>query len=195
VAQQFLHRSNVVAVFQQMSGERMPQCVTARMARETGGADGLLDRSLDDRFVHVPAMPFAGLLVAEVRRGRENPLPGPIGCRGRVFAVERFRQKKGTLHLIDKVECPRSPPSDFSPHSFASHPPPHRDLYPTVQRMVFLGGTAVGVEVVAGRGGRGVHAAGGARPISGRGLREGQEQTRPTPAGRNKDRGRCHRRE
>jgi hypothetical protein len=91
VAQQFLDGPDVVAGFQQVCGERMPQGVTARRLRNPGCAEGDGERTLDRGLMQVMAPTPAGERVSIEASGREDPLPGPLALRVRVFAGKCVR--------------------------------------------------------------------------------------------------------
>lgn len=53
---EFLDRPNIIAVFKQMGGKRMPEGVTTGRFGDPGFPNGFFDRSLQDGFVEM--MPF-----------------------------------------------------------------------------------------------------------------------------------------
>ena len=56
VAEKFLHGSNIVAAFEQMRREGMPQRMTRGRFREGGRADSILDCRLQNALRHVMAL-------------------------------------------------------------------------------------------------------------------------------------------
>lgn len=60
VTEQFLNRSGIVAVGQQMRGETVPEAVTADRLVNPGQHDGLFKRLADAAFMQVMAAGFAG---------------------------------------------------------------------------------------------------------------------------------------
>jgi len=75
--EQLLHRADVVAVLEQVGGERMPQCVGGGAFDEPGPARGVLDGPLEDGLVQVMPANLAREAVTVGARGGECPLPGP----------------------------------------------------------------------------------------------------------------------
>jgi hypothetical protein len=88
VAEQLLHGPDVVAVLQEVCGERVPESVAGRALRDPGRADRVMDRALDHGLVQVMAPALAGLAIDVDAGGGEDPLPGPFtACTG-VLAAE-----------------------------------------------------------------------------------------------------------
>ena len=81
MAQQLLDGADVVAVLQQVGGERMPKGVVRGWLGDPGAPDRLLHRPSKDGFVQVVPATLAGDAVHVHARGREDPLPsaGPAG--------------------------------------------------------------------------------------------------------------------
>ena len=97
MAQKFLHGTNVVAAFQELRGEGMPE----RVADGTFGQTSFFHRAagclLDDRFVNVMSSFFAGFRVLPLVLLREHPLPAPFLRRVGIFAGKVV--KSGLVHL------------------------------------------------------------------------------------------------
>ena len=78
VAEELLHLADVVAVFQQVRGERAAERVAARTFRESGLADRGRDRSLDRTLVEVEPRRLMGTRIsAEARCGKNA---GSVVC-------------------------------------------------------------------------------------------------------------------
>src|SRR2546425_7253259 len=92
MSKQFLDRSNVIAIFQQMSRERVAQGMTPHrlgyVCLPRCGPDGLLQHG----FVQVMPAPFSGSWVHTELRGREHPLPPPLPGRMRILPCQSVRQ-------------------------------------------------------------------------------------------------------
>src|SRR5262249_5108881 len=73
VAQQLLDGADVVAVLQQMGGERVPEGVARGGLGDPGAADRVLYRPLKDRFVEVEPTTLAGDAVHVDAGGRGDP--------------------------------------------------------------------------------------------------------------------------
>src|SRR5215470_20073496 len=84
--------ADVVAVLQQVGGERMPEGVARGGLGDPGAVDRLLHRPLKDGFVEVVPATLAGDAVHVNARGREDPLPSPGSAGVRVLAEERAGQ-------------------------------------------------------------------------------------------------------
>jgi hypothetical protein len=92
VAEQLLDGSDVVAGFEQMGCEGVPEGVAADVFDDSGFSHCFLHCSLEDRFVNVMSPLLAGLRVFPAVFLREDPLPAPFSGSVRVFAVEGVRK-------------------------------------------------------------------------------------------------------
>lgn len=92
MAQKFLDGSDVVAAFEQMRGERMPEGVASRPLRQTCLRDGLPNGLLNERLVNMMPSLFTGLGVRPSVLLWEDPLPTPFGVGVAVLSVESHRQ-------------------------------------------------------------------------------------------------------
>ena len=90
--EQLLHRADIVAVLEQVGGERMPERVRGGALDDPGPARGVLDRPLQDRLVQVVPAELAGQTVAVEACGREDPLPDPFSTGVRVLPQQGSRQ-------------------------------------------------------------------------------------------------------
>jgi len=90
VAEQLLHRPNVVARLQQVRRERMTQYVRRARLDDLGPAGGACDRLLNRCLVHVMAPRQPAARVDRLRRTRENPLPAPGDRRHLLLALAWF---------------------------------------------------------------------------------------------------------
>ena len=89
MSEELLDGTDVVAFLQQVGGKRVTEGMTRGRLGNSGGADGILDSPLEDRFVKVMAAPLAGGAVHLEARGREDPLPSPVSAGARILAQER----------------------------------------------------------------------------------------------------------
>jgi hypothetical protein len=60
VSEEFLNCANIIAIFQQVRGERMPKHVTVGRPSQPDCARGLFDGSLEHRFVQMMPPVFTG---------------------------------------------------------------------------------------------------------------------------------------
>jgi hypothetical protein len=77
VPQQLLDRPNVIAVLDEMRGERMSEGVAVDVAFHSSGARGLRHGPLNDSLVQVMATNEVGTRIGRQIFGREEPLPAP----------------------------------------------------------------------------------------------------------------------
>ena len=68
VPKEALDGADVIAVLEEMGGERVPERVATGRLRDPGGADGVVDRTLDDTLVQMVAAALAGRAI-DVRAG------------------------------------------------------------------------------------------------------------------------------
>jgi len=78
MAQEFLHRPDIVTAFQKLCGKGMAEGVAGRPFGEAGLANGLLERLLQDGFIHMMPSFLAGLQVFPPLLLWEDPLPAPV---------------------------------------------------------------------------------------------------------------------
>lgn len=98
MAQKFLDRSDVVAVFQQMRGEGMPERVACGSLGQSSPCDRIPHGLLNQRFVYVVPPLLAGLRVLPAVLLRKDPeairLLGPAavmtGAEGFMEKVQKF---------------------------------------------------------------------------------------------------------
>lgn len=78
VAEQFLHRANIVTVLQQVGREGVAQGMAPRMRGEPSLATGFFDCFLQDGFVEVMPTDLAGAGIGRELGGRKDKLPFPL---------------------------------------------------------------------------------------------------------------------
>ena len=91
VAEQLLDGAHVVAVFEEVSRERMTQRMAARTLTDPRSVEGFLECALHDRFVQVMALAFADDTFEVETLGRKDPLPGPLSAGARILPRECVR--------------------------------------------------------------------------------------------------------
>ena len=97
MAQEFLDRADVVAVFEQVSREGMAKGMWGGVLADAGSARGDRDRALDGTFVEVMAAQLAGIGV-QVTSGRgKEPLPRPFARRTRVLPTQGVGERDGAV--------------------------------------------------------------------------------------------------
>ena len=92
MTQQLLYRSNVVPVLKHVRRKRMPKRVWTHSLGDTRSPGRVRHRLLDDRFVKVEPGRRSPSRIHTHPRGGKDELPGPLGRRVWVLAVERERQ-------------------------------------------------------------------------------------------------------
>src|SRR4051794_2134273 len=109
VAEELLDGTNVVACFEQVCGEAVPERVASGGVRDPCSFDRFSERPLDDGFVQVvpAALPCLQVQVA-ARRGK-YPLPSPVAGGGWVFRKERARKldESRTFRQVSRVQSAR----------------------------------------------------------------------------------------
>jgi len=88
VTQEFLDGADVVAVLQQVGGERVAEGVAGNAPGDAGPAGGSLDGLLQAVGVEVGAAEHACARVGGESVGRKDVLPGPFSAGVRVFAFQ-----------------------------------------------------------------------------------------------------------
>jgi hypothetical protein len=92
VAEQFLHRPDIVPVLEQMGRKRMPKRVWTHTLGDTRLPCRVRHGLLDYRFVKVKPGRWSPSRIGTHARSRKDELPRPLCRRIRVLAVERGRQ-------------------------------------------------------------------------------------------------------
>ena len=87
-----LNRADVVAIFQEMSGEAMTHGVRAGWLRDASLEPSIFDGLLEDRFMEVMSALFSCDPVGVMAGGRKHPLPSPFLIRVRIFSVQSVGQ-------------------------------------------------------------------------------------------------------
>src|SRR5690606_18180365 len=108
VAEQLLHRADVVAGFEKMRGEGVAQRVAGRRLDDAGPVAGELDCALQGRLVDVMSAPAASARVRRLASGREDVLPPQVTAGVRVLASQGMRQMHltkatGQISLVDHL--------------------------------------------------------------------------------------------
>ena len=88
VPEEFLHGSDVVAVFQQVSGEGVAEGVGAGALGDAGMPDRVSDRPLKDGLMEVVTAVLAGRSLNVDSGGRGDPLSRPLAAGVGVLAGE-----------------------------------------------------------------------------------------------------------
>jgi hypothetical protein len=108
VPQQFLHRANVVTIFQKMRRERMSQRVTRRVLCQSGPIYRCLHRPLQTVFVQVMTQNlFAHRIFGHAYR-RKDKLPRPLPRRVGMFLFHAFGQRHARSSL-PQIFLPANP--------------------------------------------------------------------------------------
>jgi len=118
VAQQFLHRADVVTHFQQMRRERMPQCMRAQRLEDSGPLARSLQAARQDRVVEMMASLDALARVDGALRGRKHELPAEVARSVRILARQRMRQPCCTEARSDVGGMQQVRAFDFALHWF-----------------------------------------------------------------------------
>src|SRR5215510_4511795 len=108
VPEQFLNRADVMAVFQQVRGERVTEGVAARRFGDPRATDRVLDRALQNGLVQVVPSALSRHAIDINSRRRKHPLPGPLPACARVFPLEGVGQfhPSGTSFQVEPVLPP-----------------------------------------------------------------------------------------
>ncbi len=93
VPKQFLDRANVVAHFQQMRGEAVPQRVRPHRFGYPDASSRFADGPLRHGLVQVMPTPLARARVGRDGRGGKDPLPPPFAVRLWVFTRQRVGKR------------------------------------------------------------------------------------------------------
>jgi hypothetical protein len=90
--EELLDGADVVAVLEQVRGERVPQRVAAGMFPDAGSANAERDRALHGGFVEVVPSAQAAARIDRDAHSGEDVLPGKLASGVRVFALQRIGQ-------------------------------------------------------------------------------------------------------
>lgn len=99
MAQEFLNRSNVVSVGQQVCREREPDCMTRDAFHKARLAHRSRQRTREQRFVDVVSALLAGFGVAPTAFLRKHELPTPLAVRVRILAGQGVRKLPPTVPI------------------------------------------------------------------------------------------------
>ena len=92
VSEEFLDRPNVVPVFKKMGCEGMAKRVATGRLGDSSLASGFFDGLLNDGFMQVMSVLFAGHRMGVIPGSRERPLPAPLSARLGILAIQRIRE-------------------------------------------------------------------------------------------------------
>ena len=92
MAQQFLHGSDVVSVFEEVRRKRVAQRVAAYVLGDAGRARGFFDAPDQVVLIHMMPPDYAGARIDRALVGRKNELPAPLVRRARILARKRVGQ-------------------------------------------------------------------------------------------------------
>jgi hypothetical protein len=92
MTQQLLDGPDVVAVLEEMGGERVAECVTGRGLWNGGPSYGLVDCPLEHGLVKMVPAPLSGDSIDMNASCREDPLPSPLPAGVGILARKRPRQ-------------------------------------------------------------------------------------------------------
>src|SRR5688572_24827836 len=106
MSEQFLNRANVVAVLEEMSGERMPEGVAAHTFVKAGFLGGLFHCALEGGFIEVVTALNATARVKRTPGGGKNVLPEEITGSVWVFSLECVREVDFTIALSQVLFMP-----------------------------------------------------------------------------------------
>lgn len=110
VPEKFLNGPDVVAAFQELRGERMPESMASGSFGQAGLLHRAVDRLLDDGFVNVMPSLIARLRVPPAVFLWEYPLPTPFLRRVGILAVQRVGQQDaapavGQVAFVDRLDA------------------------------------------------------------------------------------------
>ena len=92
VPEQFLHGPNIVAGFQQLRGERVPERMAGDVFGDPGQAGRGAYRFLQTAFIQVMAALDARAGVRRAAFGGKHLLPAPLTVGIGIFALQRVRE-------------------------------------------------------------------------------------------------------
>jgi hypothetical protein len=108
MAEQFLNRSNIVAVLEQMRRKGVAERVAADPFRNPSPADRGRDRALHDRFVQMISGRWSESQVSANSRRGKHELPAPVGCRIGILPFE-CRRKSHAAETIGQIPMMLAP--------------------------------------------------------------------------------------
>src|SRR5256885_14183490 len=89
MAEELLHRPDVIAGFKEMGSERMPERVTRGPLGDSGPQHGVPHGALNRRWVEMMPPALGARAVDLGARRREHPLPSPLHRRARRLDLQR----------------------------------------------------------------------------------------------------------
>jgi|SRR5579871_1362478 len=108
VREQFLVRAEIVTVFQQVRGERVPEGVTRQVFTDPRHVGCLLDAAVNSAGVGVPAHAPTRFAIRSDERGAEQKLPPEFPCGPWLFVFQAGRDGciSGTMLHVALVSQP-----------------------------------------------------------------------------------------
>ena len=103
VNEQFLDDANVIAAFEELSGETVPKCVGGSMFRDSRRPDGFLYDFLNDRLIDVVAALQACFSVEIPATRGKHELPSPLGIRVGILASDRVWQFRAPGAFVQRL--------------------------------------------------------------------------------------------
>jgi hypothetical protein len=94
VAEKFLDGADIIAAFEQMRSETVPESVAAGGLGNAAGADRVFHGVLQILFMNVVAAGFGAARIDGGLVGRKDILPGPFAGSLRIFALKRPAGKR-----------------------------------------------------------------------------------------------------
>lgn len=136
VAEQFLNRADVAAVFEQVGGEGMPEGVTSRALRNAGGQDRSAYSLLGDPLVQVVSALLSRFAFNVGTRGWKDPLAGPLAPGGDQLPRKRVGK-------LDPARAIREAPLVLRPHAVDPYPRDSSSGIAVTKR--YMGGLLAGI--------------------------------------------------
>ena len=100
MAQQFLHRANVVPGLEQVRGERVAQAVARRTLDEPGRLHRVPENTLHLGLVQMMTPPLTRTRILIHPIGRKHPLPPPLFVSTWIFGVRQNDSAQGSLNVL-----------------------------------------------------------------------------------------------
>ena len=101
VTQKLLDRADIVAIFEQVRGKRMPKRVRSCRFVQARFSHGFFDCFLQHRFVQVMPALLAGNSIGVMAGCGKHPLPSPLFSRVGVFALKGIWQSDSAQAVFE----------------------------------------------------------------------------------------------